>query len=827
MELDGRPKELTEYILKTRLEECPCCGYIAEDIREKTSINQDFLQSPDYCSLNNHELPLSPSLYLRAALIQIVQNNLQKAIDYYISAAWCADDLLNHDLAVSCRIKALSLIFADNKTFANIPSKKWIPVLDTMRRSGDFDGVITQCTSLLAIAGPTLEQGLKYEILCAKGGDSKPHTNLDAANSNQNWIWPHEADEELVIDGKSYSALEDCHGNGWNWEARTHTLVLSNYHGSSIEAYGDITIRLDQVDNQIKSSHGPGIHIHHGNLKIISGPVLLSITGNEDGIIVDSGALEITGPLLVIRTKSYGIFASGMISTQKSVIDVRSETTAIKSASGGLNATNHCVLKIYGLTTGIDVAADSFASEVRYQIESPNGVGIICHSGSLTFTESVFDIVCGSCCILLENGVLNSSSATGILNGISGMQINGSCNIEKSNITISGEDFGLFVSKSADIVYTIFQSSGKTAIAIEENLQINNVNLTASGSVGISVGGDIKCAGGSVKLEGDTAMQITGNAEIIGSVVIGIGKICGIVVNGSYFQSGGDISFTGEAQDGMRILGKEMRITEGGVISISGQNYGVDVTGDVVMEAATLSVSGNTGFSCHSLEIKFVSLKVAGEEIGLSMRGGNLVIGDAVHLNATGNVGIFTTNDIEITNGFFHVTGQFGGIVMERGNLIITNGVIEISGDEYGILLQSGSMYVSGGMTTITNSRMTDLGGCGIAIEKGNLDAGSILTVNGESYAISVPCGDITLKGGKIEAYGYRAGIIGKSLILQDVILTAYGKTEEAVALTGKGPWNDEGVITLTGKSNRKATNMVYSGQRFVHAYTVHISDVS
>jgi hypothetical protein len=225
-------------------------------------------------------------------------------------------------------------------------------------------------------------------------------------------------------------------------------------------------------------------------------------------------------------------------------------------------------------------------------------------------------------------------------------------------------------------------------------------------------------------------------------------------------------------------------------------------------------------------------MKVAGEEIGLNIQGGALILVDTVTVNATGNVGIYTTGDINLHAGALQVTGQFGGVVLESGSLVIAGGAIEIFGDEFGILLQSGSMEVLGGMIRVTNARMTDSGGCGIAVEKGNLAvgslaAGSIMTINGESYAISVPCGEIFMRHGVFEAYGFRAGIKGKSLTLKDAALTAYGKTEGAVVLTGHEPWNDEGVVILAGKSTQKATDTVYSGQKFVHVYTVHPPDAS
>jgi len=828
VELDGRPKELTEFILRYRLEVCPYCGYVAEDIREKTSISRDYLQSPEYCSLQNPELSQSLALYLCAAHIQLAEINQEKAIEYYISAAWCADSLLCPELAVSCRKKALSLIFADNKTFADISSTKWVRVLDTMRRCGDFDSVIAHCTGLPAIADPALQQWLDYEHLCARKRDDAPHTNLDAANSNQCRPGSQNAGDEFLINGKSYSVEDDCHGNGWNWIAETRTLVLSNYHGTAIYATGDITIRLAQIDNCINSTHGPGIHVRNGNLKL-SGSMMLSIYGDEGGIYVDSGTLEIAGVFLKIRTKEHGIFATGPITaTDRSVIDIRSEKTAIKSRSGGLNAaTGKPVLKIFGTHAGLDLAGDLNLVECFMEIESSKGCGVLSHHGSLSLTASKVSFICRGTCIHLENGGLSIKLTQITLNGASCAQVNGSCSIVRSNITLSGEDCGLFVSRDLEISASKCESSGKNAIAVEGNLQIQNVNVSASGEIGISVGGDMKCAGGILKLQGDTAMQISGNAEISDGLIMGVGKISGAVVNGSYFQSGGDISLSGETLDGMRISGKEMRIVEGGELTVAGRKSGLYAEGDVILEQIGLSASGNIGLSCKSLKIKNTRLEGAGEEIGLSVREGSFMSGETVTVNATGNVGIYTAKDIEIHGGCFQVAGQFGGIVLEKGDLVITDGAINVFGDEVGILLQAGSMKVLSGLIRISSSGVTNSGNCGIAVENGNLHAGGAITITEQSYAISVPRGDIILGRGVIEAYGYRAGITGKSLTMEDGILTAYGKIGGAVVLTERGPWDDKGLVVLAGPSSKTAIETLYSGQKYVHAYMVRPPDAA
>lgn len=833
IDLEGRPKELSEYILRNQLEVCPHCGYIAEDLGERTSITEDVLQSPAYERLKNLEIPQSPSLYLRAAFIRLAENNPEKAIACYLSAAWCADSLLKPELAVSCRRKALDLIFADNKSFADIPPEQWISVLDTMRRCGDFDMVITHLTSLLAIEGPTLEHGLDFELLCATLRDSESHTTFELTNSNQYKSGPQDTGDEFIINGRSYSIEDDCCGTGWNWLSTTRTLILSNYHGSAIQATGDITIQLNQIDNQIKSAHGPGIHIRNGNLKI-AGAMLLSINGDEGGIFVDNGTLEMIGVVLKIRTKDCGIVTSGAITISDScVIDIHSKMTAIKSVFGGLNVSSmlsgQAVLKIFGMDAGIDLAGDLQQDGGMLQIESSKGCGLQIHDGSLSLSSCYFEFICGDTCILIEHGNLSTTKTIGSLNGISCVLVHGMCSIIGGNITLLGEEYGFFVSEDMKISFSKCESSGKYPITVGGTLEIENVNLSiSSGGVGIFVGSDMKCAGGILMVQGDTAMEISGNAEISNTMIMGIGTIRGIVVNGSYSQSGGDISFSGGAQEGMRVSGKEMRMTNGGTLTVSGRKSGLDVEGDVILEQIVLlSASGNIGFSSKSLRITYGNLKINGEEIGLSMRGGDLIFGDTIVVTITGNVGIYSTKDIEIHNGSIQVSGQYAGIILENGNLMIINGLLDIFGDEFGILLQSGSMEVFAGIIGITNSRMTDSGGCGIAVEKGNLTAGGKMTINGESYAISVPFGDMFVRRGLIEAYGFRAGVKAKSIKLNDASLTAYGKTEGAVVLTENGHLNDEGVIVMAGKSTKTATDTVYSGQRYIHVYTVNPPDAS
>ncbi|MEN6609838.1 MAG: hypothetical protein ABFC24_03275, partial [Methanoregulaceae archaeon] len=692
MELDGRPVELTETILKKQLEVCPHCGYIAGDISERTAITRDFLRSPDYCCLQNPDISPSSSRYVRAALIQSEENNREKAAELYIAAAWCTDHILNYEFAIMCRERALSLIFAGSRSFVDIPPGKWVPVLDTMRQCGNFDMVITHATALLPTTDPALQQAISYELYCARQHDSEPHTNMDVANYHTRFM-PYITGQDLVIGGRSYSTDGDCHGTGWNWVAGKRTLVLSNYHGPGIEAYGDIAIHMEKIENQIVCSHGPGIHIHDGNLKI-SGASILSIQAEAGGIVVDSGTLVIARSFLIIRTKGYGMLTQGTVSvTDHGILEISSETTAIKSASGGLISNGQAGLIIRGKHLGLDLAGDTDLSAGAHTIESSDGCGILIRHGSLTCSSSALDFSGKDTCIRLVDGDLTFSEITADLNGSSCIEIHGSCSILSGRGSIAGKTTGVLVSGDMNICGK-YDFSGKNALTVGGDLQIQQGNITASGETGISVGGDLHYAGRGLVVTGDTAIEIGGNAEISGGQIMATGRINGFVVFGAYTQLNGDVYASGKDGDGIRIAGKTMRVNGGGSLSASGRNTGLVAAGHVVIDSITLlSASGNIGFSVgKSLKFETGNMVITGTEIGLSVGSGNLITGITVTLKATGNVGIYTTKDIGIHGGRLQVTGRFGGIVSEKGNMIVNAGILEIAADDYGVLLQSGSM---------------------------------------------------------------------------------------------------------------------------------------
>lgn len=818
MDLEGRPKELNGEMLRSLIEVCPHCGYVARDIGEAAQVTENDLQSPGYRSLIDPEKPLLPYLFLRAAVL-IRDTHPEKAIELYLSAAWSADSIPDPELAFQCRKEVVSLIFAEGKTFADIPSSQWIRILDTMRRCSDFEAVIAHCTSLLPIAGGTLRQGLEYELSCAKQGDNSPRTTLDLVKKYRSRSGSEEPDEEFIIGGRSYSIGDNCHGPGWNWEAETRTLALSNYQGTAIDAPGDISILITEPDNSINSTHGPGIHIRQGDLKM-SGRGILNIRGDDYGIFVESGVLEVVMTALIIRTTKAGIHASGSVFFDEgSVLDNRSETTGIISEFGGLKVYGGSVLKIHALYAGIDLSGDMETIAGLYQIESPEGCGILIHHGSLTFSDNALDIISKDTCIRIDNGDLFFKSNKASLIGHAGILVNGSAALIKSNSSITGEVTGLSVTGDLDFSGGRCECSGEIGLSAGGDLHIRNTHITISGGTGITIGGNLDYSQGTLMVTGDMAFVVSGNAVISEGIVVGVGRIRGMVVQGSYNQSAGDISLSGEAQEGLLVAGDEMNVANG-LLTVSGRKCGLDVRGDIVLENISLSASGNIGFSAgKSLSIDRGVVKIAGEEIGLSMKGGDLVIGQTVSISITGNAGIYTNGDIEIRGGDVQVTGQFGGLVLETGDLKIISGVVEISADDCGVLLVSGSMDVSSGIITITNSRMMDTGGIGVDIRKGDLVTTSLMKVKGESYGISVPCGEVSVKFGSLIVSGYHAGIAGRSISLESAVLTAYGKLEGALLLSGS-PWNDPNARIQAGMSKRTAYDLFYAGQRYLHVYS-------
>jgi len=201
---------------------CPFCGYLAEDLENKTNISLGFIMSDTYqkCDLSeelnkigeskNHNLN---STALQMALISLHTKNYAQAYYDFLHAAWTEDDKKKVKEARICRLLALSQMdkfpqdkdpfnifsqvhFSDsyfsqlserpNKFNSLSPSRiEDIQLIkaDLLRRTSQFERVIAEFQDR-KFEKPIVKHIINFQIERAKKHDDKRYRYKDALKNS-------------------------------------------------------------------------------------------------------------------------------------------------------------------------------------------------------------------------------------------------------------------------------------------------------------------------------------------------------------------------------------------------------------------------------------------------------------------------------------------------------------------------------------------------------------------------------------------------------------------------------------------------------------------
>lgn len=139
-DLDTRPPAMMRDTLCFLVRECPRCGYVADNLQEKTSVKPRFLKSDVYrtCDGTLFQWKLASRFY-RLYLIQCRDGQKRKAFFALLHAAWACDDAGDRENAIRCRRLALPLI---TELIEENPADREELILvkaDVLRRAECFD----------------------------------------------------------------------------------------------------------------------------------------------------------------------------------------------------------------------------------------------------------------------------------------------------------------------------------------------------------------------------------------------------------------------------------------------------------------------------------------------------------------------------------------------------------------------------------------------------------------------------------------------------------------------------------------------------------------
>lgn len=178
-DLDLRPAEMQRSTMRLWIQECPKCGYVSNNVSDKSPVPKEWLSSPEYstCEGISFSSALARRFY-KQYLIQKKVGNIEDAFYAVLRAAWSCDDSNEVQNAKRCRETAIPLI---TKLIAGNTSNRetlLIVKADLMRRAEQFDALLAEYAAV-HLKEDLLNQILKFEKERAKTHDTRCYCVAD------------------------------------------------------------------------------------------------------------------------------------------------------------------------------------------------------------------------------------------------------------------------------------------------------------------------------------------------------------------------------------------------------------------------------------------------------------------------------------------------------------------------------------------------------------------------------------------------------------------------------------------------------------------------
>ena len=141
-DLDDRPPEEDWDALQYKVQECPHCGYAADDLSLGTIAPDALFESEEYLSYGG--IPFSSELakkFYRLYLVKRAVEDVSGAFYAALHGAWASDDARDVAVAVKCRRLALEQLEILESRASN-PEKWTLMKFDLLRRVREFDAVV-------------------------------------------------------------------------------------------------------------------------------------------------------------------------------------------------------------------------------------------------------------------------------------------------------------------------------------------------------------------------------------------------------------------------------------------------------------------------------------------------------------------------------------------------------------------------------------------------------------------------------------------------------------------------------------------------------------
>ena len=178
-DLDLRPPQMKRGTMPLWVQECPDCGYTAEDVSDATQIPREYLQSEAYRSCGGIRFAEAlAGRFYRQHLILLWDLKFTEALFAILHAAWVCDDADDAENAVRCRDIAAELL--EMYVLPAEQKKEYLLLYaDVLRRAGHFDKLLDKVSEIRA-DNEDLHEVLVFEYMCAKNRDAGCYTVEEA-----------------------------------------------------------------------------------------------------------------------------------------------------------------------------------------------------------------------------------------------------------------------------------------------------------------------------------------------------------------------------------------------------------------------------------------------------------------------------------------------------------------------------------------------------------------------------------------------------------------------------------------------------------------------
>ncbi|HLG08711.1 MAG TPA: hypothetical protein VI409_08610 [Gaiellaceae bacterium] len=188
-DLDLRPQGPARWALQFEVQQCPRCGYCADQIGQRTPRAGRTVASLMYRDvLESARMPLLARQFFCAALVAETAERRDAAASHFVDAAWACDDAGAVEQARICRQRAAEML-ASAIEWGDVPTESPVArgvLADLWRRAGRYDEALAACEAGEATLDPDDEpQGQTGTVLAfirelAEAGDDEPHNVAEA-----------------------------------------------------------------------------------------------------------------------------------------------------------------------------------------------------------------------------------------------------------------------------------------------------------------------------------------------------------------------------------------------------------------------------------------------------------------------------------------------------------------------------------------------------------------------------------------------------------------------------------------------------------------------